>query len=307
MAKNRYAVIDLGTNTFHLLVVEAIDGHRRRLYKERIFVQLAENGIETIGEAPMQRAMDALTRFKGELERLDTQQINAFGTAALRTASNGNDLVRFAAENLNIPINIIPGKEEARLIHLGVMEALGKRDDRLLMMDIGGGSVEFIIADNDQVFWSESFPIGVAVLFRAFHHSDPIDTSEVRKLDEFLQKTLVPLTKALKDFPCPVLVGASGTFDVLENILPHKRSSSTSVEINAEDVLPLYHELLASTVEERMNMNKIPKQRIKLIVVAIILIRHVMELAKTREILVSAYAMKEGILQEMIDKNNNIE
>lgn len=105
-------------------------------------------------------------------------------------------------------------------------------------MDIGGGSVEFIIADREKVFWQQSFPIGVAVLFRRFHHSDPISDEEIGQEEHFLDASLSPLWQALGQWPADVLIGASGTFDVIDNFL-----------LDTETKPPLYGQTTAAAFE----------------------------------------------------------
>ncbi|MCB0663459.1 MAG: hypothetical protein KDC24_12015, partial [Saprospiraceae bacterium] len=141
------AVIDLGTNTFHLLAVEIDENEQMHfLFRERIFVKLAEDGIQSIGPAPFQRAIKAMTVFKNKLDELGIDHFKAFGTAALRTATNGPDLIHAIKEKTGIEVALIDGLEEARLIHLGVSQAVPFDHTKQLIMDIGGGSVEFVIA-----------------------------------------------------------------------------------------------------------------------------------------------------------------
>ena len=164
---SKYAVIDFGTNTFHLLIVEAReDGQFIELHRERIFVKLAEDGIERIGDKAFVRALQAMQRYREILDDYQVENIKAIGTAALRTALNGQEFIDTVWKNSKIKIHLIDGQEEARLIHLGVNQAVDIGNDTALIMDIGGGSVEFIISDKLGVKWADSFPIGVAVLFK---------------------------------------------------------------------------------------------------------------------------------------------
>ncbi len=300
---NRFAVIDLGTNTFHLLAVELMeDGHINRLYKERIYVKLAEEGIGRIGDGAFKRGKDAITKFKGIMDDLGVSQVRAFGTAALRTASNGSDFAREIEKETGVVIDIISGKEEARLIHQGVMQAIRPMDKRIVIMDIGGGSVEFVIADHQKVYWSESFPIGVAVLYKQFHHNDPIQPGELSRIDDFLEVQLESFFKAMAQFKGEILIGASGTFDVLDIMMDKKKSIPTSSELVMDTFRPLYEQLIKTTYQQRIEMERIPNSRADMIIVALALIRFVLERTKISGIVVSAYAMKEGILKEMMEE-----
>ncbi|MEM1218945.1 MAG: phosphatase [Bacteroidota bacterium] len=296
----QYAVIDLGTNTFHLLIVETTTQGFKELRRERRFIKLAENGIERIGAAPYQRGLNALIEFRSILDQYPVQGIRAFGTAALRTAENGVAFIEHAREQAKIDVLLIPGKEEARLIHLGVGQAIPALEESILIMDIGGGSVEFIIADGQQVHWSQSFPIGVAVLFRAFHQADPITPAERTALRAFLENTLGPLKTALQTFPAQTLVGASGTFDVLEALLPTRSLTSHGAEMLVEHYFPFWKKVQGSTQAERLQMPGMPKDRADMIVVALELVAYIIELAQIERIWISQFAMKEGMLAEMI-------
>jgi len=295
------AVIDLGTNTFHILIAEQTnDGTIQDIYRERKYVKLAEDGIEKIGPRPYQRGLNALIHFQKIIKEKKVTQIKAFGTAALRTASNGHTFIHDAKEKAGIHIELIPGSEEARLIHLGVIKAIQLGDEKGLIMDIGGGSVEFIIADKNEVFWAESFPIGVAVLYKNFHNQEPISTKEIQTLETHLDDLLQPLFNILKTHSAPCLIGASGTFDVLENILPLQQRNKLSATIDAIHFHPLYEKVIHMNFEERRDAPNIPDTRSDMIVVAMILIEYIIRKANVKKIMVSSYAMKEGILSEML-------
>ncbi|MEM1318696.1 MAG: exopolyphosphatase [Bacteroidota bacterium] len=302
----KYGVIDLGTNTFHLLIVAPrADGSFEELFRHRIFIKLAEAGIHTIGEAPFQRGLDALVFFKERLEHFEVQAVKAFGTAGLRTASNSQDFIQQARALTGLDIEIISGEEEARLIHLGATRAVPPQAGPSLIMDIGGGSVEFILAQKGQILWAQSFPIGVAILFQRFHHSDPIAPAEIEATEAFIHQTLEPLRQTLQQQPPPTLIGASGTFDVLENILAPNKTTPLYAQIPADRFPVFYQQLRNSTLAERLAMQEVPDTRADMIIVALILINYILRIARIKTILVSAYAMKEGMLTELIQSDQH--
>lgn len=295
------AVIDLGTNTFHLLIA-AVDAHSviGVVYRERIYVRLADDGIESIGPAPFARGIQALKHFRNKLEEYNVPSVSAIGTAALRTATNGEVFVRTAEKEAGIVIELIPGDREAELITTGVLAALPTLTDRILIMDIGGGSTEYIIASGKGVHWRQSFPIGVAILHRSFHHTDPISEHEIRQLEGFLMEQLRPLRNALADYPTTHLVGSAGTFDVMADILSTAEQNDRQHyhELDMSGLEALHFQLISATLAERLAMPGLPNERADLIVVATLLLRHTIELAQISRITVSEYAMKEGILLE---------
>lgn len=300
--KPRLAVIDLGTNTFHLLIAEPHEeGHSTEVLRDRAFIKLAENGIQRIGEAPFARGLDTLRRFAGHIRNLQVSQVRALGTAALRTAENGAEFLQTVLAETGISIELIDGREEARLIYQGVSLALGNyAADRHLVMDIGGGSVEFIIADERQVYWAESFPVGVAVLYRNFHQSDPLSAQEREQLLLFLRSTLAPLAIALARYPATRLVGAAGTFDVIEALLSTARLTPHASRIDLARYHPFSLEVSSATLAQRAAMPGIPSDRVDMIAVALVLVDTILEMAGIEELTVSAFSLKEGVLAELL-------
>lgn len=294
---NRYAVIDLGTNTFHLLIVESLS---KVVFRERQFVKLAEDGIQTIGDAAFKRALKTMLHFHSLLEAYEVKKVQAFGTAGLRTASNGSAFIEQVAEKTGIEIQLISGDREALLIQKGVAQAIPMSDENALIMDIGGGSVEFIIANQQQVWWAQSFPIGVAVLYNEFQQNDPISVAEIDTLKTFLQQTLQPLDDALKRFETMYLVGASGTFDVLEENLAKLEEGQHHSMVSTDHYFDYHDFLLTTTIAQRLTMPNIPNDRAELLIVAFILIEIVLKKLSTDRIVISRFAMKEGMLTEMI-------
>ena len=301
----RFAVLDLGTNTFHLLIAEREPtGQWRTLVREKRYVKLAEEGIERIGEASFARGLDALQAFKAQLDVHDVSPaaIRAFGTAALRTAVTAPEFLEQAFALTGIRPQSIPGDREAALIHRGVRQAVPFPDHRVLIMDIGGGSVEFIIADREQVWWQQSFPLGVAVLYRDFHHHDPITALEIVRLEAFLEVSLTDLWAAVDQFPAPALVGASGTFDVIDKFLLDPATKAALYGYHELATFePLYNLLVKSTMAERRALPKLPEDRVEMIVVAMVLIRYVLQRVDIQEMYTSAYALKEGMLAELAE------
>ncbi|HMQ60450.1 MAG TPA: hypothetical protein PKE06_07270 [Flavilitoribacter sp.] len=292
------AVIDLGTNTFHLLIVEPLHGPIpfREIFRESRFVKLAEEGIERIGDIPFARALETVRYFTEKLSEYAVQDVAAFGTAALRTAENGPEFMSRVRELTGIRIRTISGDQEAGLIARGVQLALGRITERALIMDIGGGSVEFILIEDNQPVWARSFPVGVAVLYRQFHRHEPLLASDSLAIRSFLDYQLQTLRAILSEKPVAHLVGAAGTFDVLANILPAGRLNAHACRIDLSGFEALFSRLLSATQSERHAMDDIPEDRADLIVVALVLVDYVVREFGIRQLTVSNYSMKEGML-----------
>ena len=299
----QFAVIDCGTNTFHILIAEPAEGGGfREIYRERKFIKLAADGIQRIGSAPYERALQTLIHYAEVIDAHQVHAVRVSGTAALRTASNGPDFVREVAEKTGLRIDVIPGDQEARLIHLGVKAAILPQQAPWMVMDIGGGSVEFIIANKDGVQWYQSFPVGVAVMYKQYHLSEPISTTEKEATRNFLRRELAPLIEALRHHPVQHLVGAAGTFDVIADVLGQDHPTPHSATIDLGGFHQLYHRILDADQEQRHAMPEVPSDRADMIVVALILVDFILDLAGIRQLTVSSFSMKEGMLAEMLEQ-----
>ncbi|NND05720.1 MAG: hypothetical protein HKN87_05015 [Saprospiraceae bacterium] len=300
MAQKEIAVIDLGTNTFHLVIASLQqDGTFDILVRKRIFVKLANEGINTLGKASMDRGMQALGIFVNLLEErgISSKEVVAVGTAALRTANNGSAFLNRIRSKFGLEIDIIDGLKEAALIYKGVRQIWNPADFPVLIMDIGGGSVEFIIANQEKVLWSRSYPIGVSILYRTFHHADPISPQESEKLHKFLCNELRNLSMALETFHPRTMIGASGTFDVLADLLDVS-PGQLYAEVASSSVIPVLEPLTKMTVAERSAHPQIPETRVDMIVVAVCLLINVIRLGDFHTIGISRYALKEGAIAE---------
>ena len=195
MHMNKIAIIDMGTNTFHLLTAEKTASGYRVIHREHEAVKIGRAGINEgfIAEDACKRALQAMTRFKSTIRRENVTQVFAFGTSAMRNANNGLALTKEIQSATGIAVRIISGEEEADLIFDGVKAALNFGDEKTLVLDIGAGSVEFIIGDRRHVFWKGSFEIGGQRLLEKFQKSDPIAAHEIKALDAFFTESLGPL------------------------------------------------------------------------------------------------------------------
>ncbi len=301
MKSDRLAVIDLGTNTFHLLIVEASEDSWNELYRERIFVNLAEEGIGVICDAARTRGLEALRYFSSIIQDYTIRDIRAVGTAALRTAKNSDQFARDVQRELGIRIQVIDGQKEAEYINAGVMKAIPPSSGDYLIMDIGGGSVEFIISSNREPTYSVSYPIGVAVLYDKFHKTEPISVDELSRIDQFLGHTMSNLASKISVFSTLGLIGASGTFEVIDSAFQNDLDKESFSLIERADFMDMFYRVIPMNYEERQKDKAIPLTRSRYIVVALKLIEHVLSRFRISDIRVSHYALKEGIVSEWRD------
>lgn len=304
---NRIAIIDLGTNTFHLLIVDLGEGDYSIVYREREAVKLGMHGINknTITKDAVARALSTLSGFKKTTDLMQVDKIYAYGTSALRNAENRNEIVSKIRNEIGIEVTVISGDEEARLIYLGVRAALSLGKAPALVMDIGGGSVEFIIANDTHILWKESFEIGAQRLLEEYQHHDPILPQEIDSLQKHLAIKLQSLLEALRIHKPKTLAGSSGTFDTLSDIYCIKQNifkeqDAVETPLTFEGFREIYEELLIKSREDRMQIPGMIEMRVDMIVVACCLIDFIITRFPFDKIRVSNYALKEGILAEII-------
>jgi exopolyphosphatase/guanosine-5'-triphosphate,3'-diphosphate pyrophosphatase len=299
----RLAVIDSGTNTFVLYIYDLFeDGSHHRLHRSRFFVELAEEGAATIGQKAYARALSAYSNFAQEMLEWKVDRYRAIGTAALRNASNGQELVQQIFQEYNIQIELIDGDREAQLIYQGVRMASPLGPDPALLMDIGGGSVEFILADEQHMIWAQSFRIGISYLYSQFPTTDPILPEEVKQIEDYLDQALTPLFEQTASYQPYTLIGSSGTMDSIYSLYKGHGLKQPFDYIPIPAFQRIYEQVKTAILPERLSWNPIPPTRAKLIVVATILLEVVLRRSKVKEIVLSDYALREGVLWEELQR-----
>jgi exopolyphosphatase/guanosine-5'-triphosphate,3'-diphosphate pyrophosphatase len=305
----RIAILDLGTNTFNILIVELReDRSYETLFQNKLSVKLGEGGINDriIREIPFQRGIDALKMHRLSIETHNTDKIYAFATSAIRDAQNGMDFVRAVKEELGFEIDVITGDEEAQLIYYGVREAVEMSAEKSLIIDIGGGSTEFIIADRDRIYWKHSFPLGAARILDKFRPDDPIRPEQIEEIRSHLNDLLAPLTKKMTEYNIIELIGSSGSFDSLAEMIAHRfytpeiLEGKTEFDYDLEHCRILYDEIIKTDREQRLRIPGLIEMRVDMIVVSSIIVHFVLSKYKIKKMRLSTFALKEGVLFRLL-------
>ncbi|HEX2936341.1 MAG TPA: hypothetical protein VHO72_13390 [Bacteroidales bacterium] len=303
------AIIDLGTNTFNLLIAEDNkEGGFNILLNTKEGVKLGQGGINKkfITDAAMQRGIDAVGRHYEKMKKYAPEKVIAFGTSMIRDAENGREFVDVLKDKFELQVNIIDGNKEAELIYHGVKQTLPFSNKRFIILDIGGGSNEFIIADDNGILWKRSFPLGMARLLEKFHPSDPITPVEIRNMEKYFDDELPELFENISKHKPEIFVGASGSFDSFvlmlsnEGLLNHKQGD-ISHSVPLEVYHALHHKLINSTSAERDQMKGLEPVRRDMIVLATIFVNFVLTKTKMATIYQSAYSLKEGAVWEILN------
>ncbi len=285
------AAIDIGTNTSHIIIA-SVDYERidKILYRKRFYTYIAMDGIEHISEAAKARLYDAMSHFSNMISDHDVESVRAVGTEALRSAGNGQEILEHISTQYEIDIEIISGEREAQLIYQGVSQITDLTDKSSVIIDIGGGSVEFIQVVSGKVVQLDSIPVGIARLYEQFHLSEPISHDEVNRIHTHLNKTCGALINNLPDDA--TVIGSAGTFEVLSKV----ESPAKMGTISRQQFLQVHNQIIAMDLETRQNTDQLPPERARYIVTALILVKYLFDSTECNEILVSRYALKEGLI-----------
>ncbi|SMD38365.1 exopolyphosphatase / guanosine-5'-triphosphate,3'-diphosphate pyrophosphatase [Reichenbachiella faecimaris] len=301
----RVGIIDIGTNTFHLLIADRAR-NMKILHKEKVAVRLGKGGISNniIQPDAMQRAVDTLTDFAQKMGNEVVDEILVSATSAVRNASNQQAFVDLVKEKIGLKIHVLSGEEEAALIHKGVSEYIDFGDETGLIMDIGGGSIEFILANKHEVKWLKSYELGGQRLIDQFHQTDPISTDEKSNLEKFLIENLREVFENCRAHQAAYLIGSSGSFDTLWDIharLPGALPMQQPI-LYKDYFEEIYEELMIKNREQRLKIPGMIPMRADMIVSASVAIKVVMEECQFDQIKVSPYALKEGLLYHGLPK-----
>lgn len=306
----RIAVVDLGTNTFNLLVAEANSaGQFSALYNERVAVRLGEGGINKgfIAEEALQRGVETMSYYAAKIAEWKCEKVLAFATSAVRNASNGKEFAAAVKTATGISINIISGNQEAEFIANGVRQAVKLSEKPSLVIDIGGGSTEFIILNESEILWKQSFEVGASRMLQHFKPSDPISDEEVHRISVYLLETLQPLWEAAQQYEVTELIGASGSFESLAEMVDAKFGSLpdfenlSECEFNMQQCASIHSDILVSSREQRLKLPGLIPMRVDMIVVSAILVETVISKIGLWKMRYSAYALKEGVLRAFLD------
>ncbi|MCC5922707.1 MAG: hypothetical protein JJT77_02880 [Crocinitomicaceae bacterium] len=299
----RLAVIDLGTNTFNLLIFEKDEAAYKVLHSEKSAVGLGLGGINanTITPVAANRALQALGVFKEKCDQFGVSEIFAFGTSALRGATNTMDLVREVYQKWGIVIQVISGEEEADLIFEGVRSVYAI-DRPTCIMDIGGGSTEFIIVNaNKEIVKKRSFNIGIARVIQMFDLEDPLSEVNKQWILDFFQNIVGDFFDDINHFD---LVGASGSFETFYELMFSRsfNSSSQAIELPVDLLQKELITLINSTFAYRKQSAFVQSIREQMVHIAALKTWWVMQKIKPEKVILSPASLKEGVMVRLLNK-----
>ncbi|MFO7846701.1 MAG: Ppx/GppA phosphatase family protein [Balneolaceae bacterium] len=306
----RIAAIDLGTNSFHAVIVDVLpDGSFQTVDKLKEMVMLAEKGFSNrLSDEAMDRAIHALQKIKTLSTHQNAERIIAYATSAIREAENGGDLIQRAIDEVGIKINAIPGRMEAELIGLAVRHGVQLPDNRpSLMVDIGGGSVEFIIGDRQRFYHLSSKKIGVARMTASMVNSDPISREEIKQLQSYYEEQLRDVAQAFATHRAGIMVGSSGTMENIGMMIARREGKLQNLSVNeleftSDQFFSLYDDLIDMSRKQRAKLSELDDKRIDLIAPGLVLVHYLLTTFSIKRVKISSQALREGIILRYIDK-----
>jgi exopolyphosphatase/guanosine-5'-triphosphate,3'-diphosphate pyrophosphatase len=296
----RTAVIDLGTNTFNLLIADVAGSGFSVVHSEKEGVALGMGGINEniISPDAFERGLITLRHFNFVCIHYQVDVINAFGTSALRGASNSLEFINQINDELGILVNIISGEKEADLIYNGVLWSYNFEQPGVIM-DIGGGSTEFIFASKSGISDLVSLNIGVSRMYQELKLSDPLTKDDVQKITNWLDLKADGFFDGKKE---NLLIGASGSFETFYELIynqpfPDKLKCS---EVPMNELNNMIEWIINSTQEERDKNEFIIPIRKKMAPIAAVKTKWVIEKLGITRTIISRCSLKEGALREGI-------
>lgn len=303
VAVKRIAAIDLGTNSFHAVIVDIYsDGSFRKVDDLKEMVQLAKGGLKSkLSEGAFKRGIDALRKIKVLCDSQGAERILAYATSAIREAENGGEFIQKSIDDLGIKINAIPGSVEAELIGYAVQHGVKLDQNPVLMVDIGGGSVEFILGNDKEFFYLTSKKIGVSRTADIFKPSDPITKEEIERLEAHYQEELKYVTEALEKHPTEVMIGSSGTMQNIAAMIAARKKTPTDVTLNemeysAEDYFKFYEEFIKLDHNKRLKVSGLDSKRVDFINTGVVLVNLLFRNYGIKKMRISTQALREGII-----------
>jgi exopolyphosphatase / guanosine-5'-triphosphate,3'-diphosphate pyrophosphatase len=302
------AIIDLGTNTFNILIIEIEKGKEFEvLLNTKSAVMLGSEGLLTgyLSDKAFTRAYAILRDFSNLINEFKCEKVVAFGTSAIRDARNSEAFINKVARDFNIQISPITGLQEAQYIYRGVLRAVPFTAQNYLILDIGGGSNEFIIANQKELHWKNSYPLGGARLIEMFKPGDPITQAEIQKLYEHFDSKLDSLFESLDKFPVTKLVGSSGAFDSFADMVYQKKHkvplppTSKYSEFSIEEFMEIYKQITTLSRNQRLLIPGLEALRVDTIVLSSVFTRYVIEKTGVTSIIQSDYSLKEGVAAQI--------
>lgn len=310
MPKPRIAAIDIGTNSFHLIIVEVDEnsGKFDILGREKEMVRLGSGSsdMKILSVEAINRGVETLKRFKAFADSAGAP-VRAIATSAVREAENQMQFINKVKDETGIKIEVASGVEEARYIYLGILQALPVFNQKVLMIDIGGGSTEFLVGIRREIFYDNSIKLGAIRLTQRFFEDGKTDNKSVKECRNYIKGIMNPVIRQVKQNDFGTVVGSSGTILNIAGMINVLKGNPTDARLNNfkftnEDLNEVIDLLIdAKSTKQRAKITGLDADRADIIVGGAIILEQIFKELKIKELIVSEYALREGIIMDTIE------
>jgi exopolyphosphatase/guanosine-5'-triphosphate,3'-diphosphate pyrophosphatase len=305
----KYAAIDIGSNSVRMVAAEVDPGGALRpLAEDRQVTRLGESVFLTgqIGEEPMALTLSTLGRMVNLYREQNVLAVRVVATSAVRDAQNQVQFLERASAIVGQPVEIISGQEEARLIHLGVESKWPHPEDRLLIIDIGGGSAEIIDADNGRLKHAFSRPLGAVRLQSVFLKSDPPERSELSRMEEFIEEKLAVAAQKFGavrfDRAIGTAASASSVVCATNHIPRAEREAANRKRVTVSQLRRLYRTLSSMDVTARRRVEGLGYRRAEIIVPGVAVLLRTLETFGLSSLSYCDAGVRDGIIRDLADR-----
>jgi exopolyphosphatase/guanosine-5'-triphosphate,3'-diphosphate pyrophosphatase len=295
------AAVDLGSNSFHLLIGRVIGDQLTVLDRLREPVRLAADlsADGTLGEKALERMLQALGRFRERLVDIPAKRVRAVGTDTFRRVKQPKDLLARASTALGVPIEVLPGGEEARLIFLGVAHEEPTIEGRRLVVDVGGGSTECILGKRSTPLLKDSLAMGCVSFTRRFF-ADGFTRKAFRKAEIAAALEFEPLQHRYQDAGWEECVGASGTLNAIHDVV--RQSGWSEGPVTLSDVKRLRRELLAAETPEKVDLPGLAAERAQVLAGGLAIVKAAFDTLGIESLRATKAALREGLLYDLLGR-----
>jgi exopolyphosphatase/guanosine-5'-triphosphate,3'-diphosphate pyrophosphatase len=300
----KIAAVDLGSNSFHMVVVEATtSGGFRVIGREKEMVRLGSGSLarHQLSSAAMKRGLAALTKYKRLAETHGVDKLIAVATSAVREATNGEDFLERVGRTIGLWPKAVSGEEEARLIYQAALHSIHLEGRRALVIDIGGGSVELALGAGKRLDVLASEKIGVLRMAEAFATADPLPEKDEERLVAHVEQAVRAHASRIRDAGFDVAIGTSGTVLALAT-LAHAQQTGVVLEtlhhvsVGADAIREVRLRLVGTTLRERLKMPGMDESRADIIVAGAVVLDTLLQRLGVKELVLCEWALREGIL-----------
>jgi exopolyphosphatase/guanosine-5'-triphosphate,3'-diphosphate pyrophosphatase len=299
------AAVDLGSNSFHMIVCSLTDGKLQTVDRLKEMVRLA-SGLDKknyLDVETQNRALACLERFGQRIRSFPPESVRIVGTSTLRTAKNAEAFLEKAERALNHPIHIISGIEEARLIYQGVANSLSSQANLRLVMDIGGGSTEYIIGSGDNPLDKESLPMGCVTTSNLFFKNGKLSKAAFNDAVLFAQRRLEPFQQKFQSSLWDEAIGASGSLKAIDKVLLAKNWSNNGITRDALEQL-VQHIYTCPNINA-LNLPDLDAERLPVFVGGVAIVYATFKSLGITQMTVSDGALREGLIHDLLGRIYN--